>query len=386
VAGQSYRFAVCRADGTVINEASGARTRRLTMLLNGVHSATVALPLTDATALGFTPGTGRLKVYRSPSDAQKAANPGVSPALLFYGQLPATNVQLDTGGSEDTDGLATAVYQDPRWRFAFMDTLGTEGPYSTDQGAILWALVAVQNARTGGDTYLLQGSTTTGKIRDRDYRLAGATGLVGEGIGQIILQTAFDEMVALDGGCDYDVTPVDGSVLAAPTMQMGTLNVYARQGSLRPNATFTLGADIKSNVQQITLSYAPLVTYSTHTGIDMPGQRIAASFGTPSAAAGQYGLIEQLQNDQSVSDLATLTAKSIADITLMSQLRPIVTISNPLPDAPAVFEDYFIGDTIYVSCRKGSLVLANLPLRVHGIDLTIDDVGHENVTLTTSPQ
>lgn len=379
MAGQSYRFLVCGPSGTPIGEAAGARVRQLTMVLNGVHSATIAVPLTDVVAAGLTPGTGRLKVYRSPSTAQLAANPGAVPQLLFYGQLPATNVQLDSGSSADTDGLAQAIYQDPRWRFANMFTLGTETYTGVDQGAILWDLVNKQNLRSGGDTYLLQGGVTTGTLRTRDFTLPA-------GSGQVVLQSRFDEMIALDGGCDYDVTPIDGSALGSPTMQMGTLEVLAKKGSLRPNAVFTLGSDLVSNVSQVTLAYAPLITYSTHTGIDTNGQPITASSGTPSAVAGQYGLIEQLQADQSVSDATTLTAKTVADITLSSVLRPIIQISNPLPDAPAAFEDYFIGDTVYVSCRKGSLVLSNQALRVHGIDLTIDENGHENVTLTTSPQ
>jgi len=55
---------------------------------------------------------------------------------------------------------------------------------------------------------LLQGGTTTGTLRTRDYTLAG-------GSGPAVLQQRFDEMVALDGGCDYDVTPIDGSSLAS---------------------------------------------------------------------------------------------------------------------------------------------------------------------------
>lgn len=379
MAGQHFTFLVCGPNGTPIGEALNARVRQLTMLLNGVHSATVALPLTNGTALGMTPGTGRLKIYRTPSNAQLAANPGTQPQLLFYGQIPATNMLEDTGSSEDTDGTVQAAYQDPRWRFAFMDTLGTETYTNIDQGAILWDLVNKQNLRSGGDTYILQGGTTTGTLRTRDFTLPA-------GSGQVVLQSRFDEMVALDGGCDYDVTPIDGSALAVPTMQMATLNVYAKQGTNRPNAVFALGADIKSNVQQITRSYAPLVTYSTHTGTDTNGTLITASSGAPSSVAGQFGLIEQLQSDQSVSDPATLLAKSVADIALMSQLRPIVTIVNPQIDAPAAFEDYFLGDTIYASCRKGSLILASQPLRVHGIDLIVDDNGYEHVTLTTSPQ
>jgi hypothetical protein len=378
--GQAYKFVVCAPNGQAIGEALNARTRQLTMLLNGVHSVTLALPLTNGTALGMTPGTGRVKVYRSPSTAQLAASPGTQPQLLFYGQLPATNLMLDTGSSEDTDGLVTATYQDPRWRFANLDTLGTETFTATDQGAILWGLVAAQHARGAGfDTYLLQGGTTTGTLRDRDYTLAG-------GSGPAVLQQRFDEMAALDGGCDYDCTMIDGSALAVPTMQMGTLEVLAKKGSLRPNAVFSLGMDTISNVEQITLAYSPLVTYSTHTSTDANGLPLMASSGTPSAAAGQFGAIEALQADSSVIDLTTLQAKAVNDIAVFSQLRPIITVSNPLPDAPAAFEDYFIGDTVYVSCRKGALVLNSVPLRVHGIDLVVDDVGHETVTLTLATQ
>ena len=90
------------------------------------------------------------------------------------------------------------------------------------------------------------------------------------------------------------------------------------------------------------------------------------------------------QSEPNTIDQATLTKKVIGDIAALSGLQPIVTIQQPLVDAPAAFEDYFLGDTIYATCRKGAFVLNRQALRVHGIDLSIDENGQENVTLTTA--
>lgn len=377
--GQHYKFVVCGPDGAESGgEIERTRARKLTMLLNGVHSAAITLTLTDPVALKMLPGIGRLKVYRTPSIKQLEANPAVQPAFLFYGQLPAHNANLATG--DDTDGESKAVYQDPRWRFAEISSLGTETFTSIDQGDILWQLVLAQNGRFGGggDTYIRQGSTTTGTPRTRDYTTA-------TGSGQASLQGLFDEMVGLDAGCDYDVGPFDGWKQSPQSLVMGLLNCYAKQGSDRAaTAQFVYGQDLVSNCKGMELGFQKITTLATRTGSDATGLPLTATAGSPSSVAGQYGLLELIQSEPNVIDQATLTKRVVGDIAAASGLQPIVTIRQPLADAPAAFEDYFLGDTIYATCRAGAFVLNRQPLRVHGIDLEIDDTGVENVTLTTA--
>lgn len=375
--GQHYKFVVCGPDGTEYGEAEQAKQRKLTMLLDGVHSAALTLTLFDSLALRMQPGIGRAKVYRAPSTKQLEANPATQPSFLFYGQLPAHNFELDTAA--DTDGQAKGVYQDPRWRLAEISTLGTETFTAVDQGDILWQLILAQNGRLAGagDTYIRQGGTTTGTLRTRDYTTA-------TGSGQAAVQQLFDEMVALDGGCDYDITPFDGWKQSPQSLVMGTLNCYAKQGSDRPNAQFVYGTELLSNCTGMQLSFQKITTLSTRTGSDATGLPLSATAGTPSSIAGQYGLLELIQSEPNAIDAATLTKKVIGDIAALSGLQPILTIQQPLIDAPSAFEDYFLGDTIYATCHKGAFVLNRQALRVHGIDLDIDENGIENVTLTTA--
>jgi len=62
---------------------------------------------------------------------------------------------------------------------------------------------------------------------------------------------------------------------------MGTLEVLAKKGSLRQTRSSVRGGH-QSNVEQITVNYAALTTFSTHTSTDCHGQPIMASAGTPS--------------------------------------------------------------------------------------------------------
>ena len=150
----SFSFVVCKSTGEPVGEALSASARVITRALNAPTTATLTLRLGDSLAGYMVPGTGRLKVYRSATVAEIAANPAATRQLLFYGSLPAEGLTMDAGA--DT---VTGVYQDPRWVLARRYALGTETYAATDQGDILWGLVNTQNARSGGDTWIRQGST-----------------------------------------------------------------------------------------------------------------------------------------------------------------------------------------------------------------------------------
>ncbi len=60
--------------------------------MNAFGTASLSLNLADRLSPYLIPGGCRLKVYRSPSAAQLAANAAATSTLVFYGLLPVTNV------------------------------------------------------------------------------------------------------------------------------------------------------------------------------------------------------------------------------------------------------------------------------------------------------
>lgn len=359
-----YSFVVCRPSGEPVGEAVNASARSIGRQLNSARTATVVLQLGDALAPSLLPGFARLKVYRAPTAAELAANPGATRTLVFYGSLPAENLTFD--GNADT---ATAVFADPRWKLArcYAAPNGSEVYTATDQGLIAWGLVNTQNGRTGGDTWLRQGATTTGILRDRTYDR------------QLVSQLLDDLTQVLDGP-DIDVIPQDGFALTTPDRTMGLFTVYARQGTDRPNAVFGYGPDILSNVQNAAITYLPVTTLATMIGTDANGVPVIGTYGTPDANG--FGLLEDYSAAPDVSVQATVDAETRGAIFEEAGLRPVVTITQPLPDAPRAFVDYDAGDTIRVNIKRGAMTLTNAALRVHGFDLAIDQEGAENVTLT----
>lgn len=364
-----YTYVLCKATGEPIAELLDAQTRKLAFLLSGAAACEVVLTLRDPLALQIQPGFSRLKVWRSPTSDQLAVDPTLRRRLVFYGSLPTEATSLDT--ANDTDGTITCLFQDPRWVLARRYSLGTETFAGIDQGMILWGLVDAQNQRgSGWDTWIRQGGVTTGINRDRTY-------------DQHQVSDLFTQMVGVIDGPDVDLDPFDEWALNGG-QAMGLLRAYAHQGVDRPNAVFSLGTSIPSNVKQITQTYEPITTFATYTGTDtVTGAPLSASYGSPVAAPAGVGALEDVIADPDVSIAATLAQKANGRVYSMASLRPVLTIVEPSYDAPRPFEHYELGDTIRAVVRKG-VFRASSTVRVHAIQLAPDGEGAEHVTLTTS--
>lgn len=380
----SFSFVLCRPTGEPLGEALQAQKRSLDLLLNGVHTAHLGIPVTDPLAAEIEPGASRMKVYRSPSAAELAADPGAARSLVFYGSLPAQNVR-----EEAKAGLIDVTFADPRWVLAHRYILGVNFDAGTppveilsptnfiglDQGEILWQVITLQNTRLFPvaqefyDTWIRQGSTTTGIVRDRIYDAQ-------------LVSTIFEQMTQVIDGPDVDITARDGYSEATSSRIMADLQVYARQGSDRPDAQFLFGQGYASNVDDMRRTYQPVTTQATLVGTATDGKAPHSRY---SAADGSvYGLLEEYGSDSDVSDVATLASKTRGTVESGKTPREVIEIMGPTPDAPRPFEDYYLGDTIRASCRKGSMVFTDRELRVHGFQIALDQTGEPAVTLTTA--
>lgn len=360
-----YHFVLCRSTGEPLGELDGARSRGLTRRLNGPAEAPIVLDLADELAAFLAPALARLKVYRSPTAAELIANPSASRTLVFYGGLPPRSVRDDAAA-----GTVTATFADPRWLFQHRYTLGTESYTAVDQGAILWGLIDTQNTRSfgAGETWLRQGSTATGTVRTRVF-------------DRQPLHQVFSEMAEVLDGPDVDVAPVDGYEASPPTRQMGVVNVYARQGQLRPDAHFLYLDEGGGNVGGMTRGYTDIVTYAVLLGQPVANTTvpITSQWGTPETSL--YGLFESYGTEQDIAEQALLDSRVRGEVEAFIVPRSVIEVQDPTGEAPAAYVDYDIGDTVSATCHRGSMRFDDAALRVHQIDLVVSSEGREDVDL-----
>ena len=79
-------------------------------------------------------------------------------------------------------------------------------------------------------------------------------------------------------------------------------------------------------------------------------------------------------------------ARATGEVVQNQEPQQIISISNIITrEAPAPFIDYFLGDTVRVTARRGKLNLDRAPVRVEAFTIDVGDDGAANVTsLTTS--
>lgn len=360
-----YRYVLCSDQGEPFGEIGNAYARKATWQRNGAHTADVTLDLEDASglALKIQPGQTRLKVFCS----------SITTRPVFYGILPATNAPWSAAA-----GTWALTFIDPRGLF-FPNRFnaGTENYAQVDQGLILADLVNLQNARSGGETFIRSsaGTVTTGVLRDRTYADVQD------------LATLFSNMSEVIGGPDFDVIPFDG--FASPltygsTRIMGLLNVYAQQGSLLPSVKFIYGPKLASNCANISGTNQPIITLDTVTGAAATdgSAPLTSTYGDPSSSP--YGMMEARENATDVIIQATLDQQARGTVEQAKILRPVLTISSPTREAPQPFRDYYLGDTVYGTCRKGAIQIADYPLRVDAFSVTDSQEGELAVEITTS--
>ena len=377
-----FEFVICRSSGEPVGAAiTAVGPRKLSLRLNGVHSATVPLRLAAPDGLGSeTPDElaqvvvlrdpARLKVWRDYSDAEVAANPALigQRQLVFYGSLPPDATQEKARANQ-----VEAVFQDPRWVLAarFSAPTTADDQYvATDQGLILWGLVNTQNLRAGGDTWIRQGGVTTGITRDRAYDRRAVLDL-------------FQEMTEVIDGPDVDVDPRDGFAEVPSTRIMGNLRVYNEQGTDRSaSVVFAYGMGMADNLEDVERSFQSITTLATITGTPSGSATpLSSTFGAP--ASSLYGLLEDYVSDNDVSVQATLDAKARGIVDEQQAPREVLSLGNPTSEAPQPFEHYGLGDRVRVVARKGALNVDRV-VRVHGIDIEIDQNGRQTVSLTTA--
>lgn len=362
----AFNFDLCKPSGEPIEELVRFQNRRITHTLNlpTVVSFDMDMYAPQYPFMLLEAGP-RIKVYRTASDAELAIDNVTRRKLLAYATLPSE------GSEEDANSrFATMTFKEPMWvlddRYVDASVTYTQ----VDQGMILWQVQTLENAKPNGDTYVKQGSVLTGTLRDRTYD-------PGKNVSGLI-----DDMTKVDGGCDVAFVPVDYYALNGSN-GMGTFNAYKQRGLDRPDVHFVYAAPredgtsggLDTNVGNMKRRRAKVFTKATFVGsggIQQSYQNVASP----------YGLSEDYETVSDVSIPQTLLDKAVGVVANRQNAPMIIDVLSPTTEAPQPYHDYDLGDIVYCTCRSGGMEFYDLPMRVMGIDIAIDQNGKLDVTLT----
>lgn len=345
-----------RTSGEAI-EVEDASARSLDFQLNGVHSAGVTIPLSGGSAAFVIPGSTRLEVWRTVE--------GFANQMVFWGEVPASAVKMDAAA--DTMEL---VFKDPRWRWEHMyTTIWSAGP-PLDAFDFIIALL----------------------FEWADFNFMGPGWGVGEGFHDTGLVTVTDQLTEekisdrigsltrqVDGP-DVDVSFGTGAPL---------IDVWNGMGSAKPDAVFRYGfgadgATLDSNVRGLVVSYTDPFNCIRTSWTNHEGRQSPPGWDQNEAAAQIYGT---LQKHVTVSETITDDQGAFIHAGAQAALilpRMIIEIKGLTYDAPAPFDDFYLGDTVYVTAGKGALQVDGAGLRVHGIHLDIDQEGNPQTDITVA--
>lgn len=155
------------------------------------------------------------------------------------------------------------------------------------------------------------------------------------------------------------------------------LNIYDRIGQ-EMNIVFGYNFG-PNNLKNISVNQDPSRMTNKFTALGQ-SQAITADENT---SQDEYGIFAETGSASNVSEQAILGAYANAEVALRN--TPIVTYDfQPLPtgadSVPEPFTDYNVGDTVYLSAKKGRINIDNQAVRIFGMTINIDDNNLETVT------
>lgn len=184
----------------------------------------------------------------------------------------------------------------------------------------------------------------------------------------------------VENGFDLEVDPVTKA-----------LNIWVKRGVEKPNAHFGFGKEPR-NVENVvrTTDAGQTANWVSTVG------KLGSAYAEDVDSQVTYGLFEDRISLSDVSNNDILLAYAGVELALRLSPRTVVEFI-PMPtdwDAmevevgrvPRPFEDYYLGDTVYLSVDRGRLQLDKQGVRVFRLPITISDNGDERVTSINSIQ
>ena len=339
-----WEFVIADSSGAALDFLTLGSNRQLTIQDRGARVLELQVPLTSEQASKIVGGSTRIKGYRLAPD-------GTTKVLRFNGIVWVTDEQANDEGIS----FMKVVAVDP-----FGSTLAgrfANGNYgSIDQGTLLKQLI--DDANTVSDTFVqtATANVTTSIARTIDWSLTRKS-----------IAAGFSEIAAAFDGTDWELRPVDnGSKIAE-------LFVYGgRRGSIRDEVIFGYGADTVANCTAFarTANMDKLATW-----IHGDGQGGAYFEWTNPTKVAKFGRYERFSQYGDVTSLSNLSNLVYQDLVRSYDPEPIIGFTAG-SQAPRMFDEWDIGDTVRVQARHGSINV-NKQARIIGATLTIDVNGVE---------
>lgn len=339
-------------------EVEDASARMLDYQLNGVHTAGVTVPLTGATARFVAPGQTRMEVWREVGDGTNQ--------MVFWGEVPASAVKMNAAA--DTMEL---VFKDPRWRWEHMYTVPFGSGLPWDAADFIWELLF-----------------TWADINDQGPGWPAGQGFKDTGLITVPDQAAVEKMSDRIGSLTLQVDGPDVDVSFGTGVPL--IDVWNGMGSAKPDTVFQygFGADgsaLDSNVRDLVVSFTdPFNNINTSWTNVATGQAASTGWDQNGAAANIYGTLQKLVtvSETITSDQGLFIHQGAKGALVLP--RMIVEVKGLTYEAPEPFNDFYLGDTVFLTAGKGALGVDGAGLRVHGIHMDIDQEGNPQTDITVA--
>lgn len=296
------------------------------------------------------------------------ATGGGLPLLFGYrdGVLRFAGIFASSEETAEDTGEMKLTFRGPFFHLAgrYVTTPSRAVYTAVDKGLIFQKLAAdaYPNVCDYGGSRISVGALTACGAVTRSYPL-------GQNLHDALLDLSRSE-----GGMDFEVDPVWAPKIGYPAATsgetIGSVRVAPTLGSdVSGSVKMEHGTGTLANVKRIRRTFTLPYGSVTVTGAN----GLSARYSDPYAGVRYGGWMKTISRPD-VTDAATLLA--IATAAANAKPPAVVEIVPEPAFAPQPWRDYWLGDTIAVKARSGSLVFDATP-RVNGIGVVVDENGVE---------
>lgn len=328
-----WAFVVADTDGTPLAELTEARARRLTVRLDAGGDAGFSIDGRHEQAETLTELATDLLVYRNDD-------------LVYRGRIGQTQDQA--AADRHTVAVESADYRALLGRRVLY---ADQSFAATEQEAVGWALIAYTQGLRGGDMGITRRpAQATGVVRDKTWT-------AGKNIGEALTQLGH-----LINGFEWDISPeLEYRVWTERGADNGVVLDY---GGLLTGFSRTVNPSAFANAVRVT-------------GDDTLTAEARDAADIATAASGRF---DAQHGYPDITVQATLAARADWHLAEGRTIRPSwsVTMKAGAWNGP---DHLWLGDTVLLAVKSGR-VNAVEAVRVHALDVGVDDDGAETVQLT----
>lgn len=358
----AWRWEITERDGTALAEVQNASVRKLTQQLSKSAVANFTI-LSHNPIVEDLYGEDRLlKVYQDDT-------------LRFHG--PITSLEATNG---DHGATVAATATDPSFYFAkrVVGKSPTGTTYTTqDKLVIVKSLIDIANNvfLDGAETGVRTSSMTCGSTATY---VAGPYRLLDECIAE--LGDTLD-------GFDWRIDPIEYD-----TGKIGDFTAAALLQNTQADAVFEYGPDTRANVD--TFNYQRLWTDMANRVFNVPQDLTldAVLDAADNTSITDHGLHEALVDSTDVTNLTLRQQVADFHVAVRKDPRRIVTFTPTVEDpdrpgkVPTYGEDYYLGDLVPVRIAPEGIELISGLVRIHKMEIELDQSGRAKYTPTTVPE